>query len=610
MITFAGLLMNDERRLGTRLQSALNERVRRVTTSTSVARITESRFAALVWGDAQCASAIEKLGNLVAVGSLRLDNRSELNSTEGRRGRTTSDLNVLLSAYARIGPAVFERLCGDFSLLIWDGEREQLYALRDPMGIKRIFWTCEEGEYLLSSNLDVVHSVGAVDETYARWYLCGGSPYDPSATIWADARAVAPGGLLAVSRAGHAVRRYWTPGRRKEFVPKNEDDQCQVFRAHLHTAVRSRLVGIESVWSELSGGLDSASVLATVCDLQSSGRTITRLGGTYTFVDDMAGADERPFLNAVLRQYDVPNESLKNYYAWQDDGEPPPVTEEPRLYYPFWARDRRAQRIVSAAGAQFVLSGMGSDHYLTGSPVFVADLLALGQISAALAQAHGLATAWRQSFWGLFWHFGLSPLLTPDMARAVAPSAPALPWVRPSFLSRLKGQNPPAQAAADDAFGSYSNASAAHQLGAASSQHELPLTSPAVEKLYPFFDRAMIDFALSLAPTMLLRGSTSKWILRQSSSQRFPEIVRNRISKGLIDGRTCWALSEKEALLSRILRDPIIGQAGWVDPGELRHAVAAARSGLTAGVAYLMRALSLETWLLVKLGQWPAEATS
>jgi hypothetical protein len=45
-----------------------------------------------------------------------------------------------------------------------------------------------------------------------------------------------------------------------------------------------------------------------------------------------------------------------------------------------------------------------------------------------------------------------------------------------------------------------------------------------------------------------------------------PEKVRARSTKGVIDGRILWALTHKHERIRALLDDPLVAQAGWINP--------------------------------------------
>src|SRR5690606_10667957 len=155
--------------------------------------------------------------------------------------------------------------------------------------------------------------------------------------------------------------RYW---RAEEFVPADDGDAQENsarFRALLEDSLRARVAGPAVTWAHLSGGLDSSTVVALSNTMGLDVRN------TVTIVDSLAEGDERTYSDAVVNRYGLRNEQIRDYWAWQDDGEPAPVTQQPSPLYPFYARDRQAWNTVRNAGGRVLLSGFGADQYLTGS---------------------------------------------------------------------------------------------------------------------------------------------------------------------------------------------------------------------------------------------------
>ena len=75
--------------------------------------------------------------------------RAELES-RGETFRSGTDTEVILRSYEHWGEACLQRFIGMFALLIWDGGRRRLFAARDRLGIKPLFWNLELGRLLLA----------------------------------------------------------------------------------------------------------------------------------------------------------------------------------------------------------------------------------------------------------------------------------------------------------------------------------------------------------------------------------------------------------------------------------------------------------------------------
>jgi asparagine synthase (glutamine-hydrolysing) len=315
------------------------------------------------------------------------------------------------------------------------------------------------------------------------------------------------------------------------------------------------------------------------------------VANTITIVDSLGDGDERAYSDAVVQKYQLRNEQVRDYWAWQDDGEAAPVTDQPSPLYPFYARDRRAWNIVRNAGGRVLLSGFGADHYLSGSLDYITDLAASGRIRDALGEVTTWSVATRQSFWTVGRRYLLDPFLS--QSRQAQPPL----WLT-SSLHR-------AGAVADRGHGACRFARMiTSRVNSMPAWIERWPYGADIEMRYPFLYRPLVEASLRLPARQRVRPNASKWILREAARDALPEQVRTRSTKGGIDARILWSLNREKPRLDALLRDPILAQLGCIDPVALRRAVDDARRGVAGNNVHLFSALSLETWLSVRSGAW------
>jgi asparagine synthase (glutamine-hydrolysing) len=534
----------------------------------------------------QIRARIARHRGLVGAGDVRLDNRSDIAALAGVEAGLLSDLELVLAAIDRRGEGVIPQLLGDFAFVCWDARAQKLLAARDAFGVKPLYRRAAPGLQLFSSDTSPLQQEEAYDLDYIGEYLTGhGVAAD--ATIWRGITAVSAGTLIRQRGTVQSSERYW---RAEEFEPDhdgNEQENCLRFRELLAEGVRTRLDDPAHTWAQLSGGLDSSAVVALANTLRGG-----RVASTITVVDSLGDGDERVYSDAVVQKYQLRNEQVRDYWAWQDDGEAPPLTDQPSPIYPFYARDRRVWNTVRATGGRVLLSGLGADHYLYGSLDYITDMAANGRLRDALGEVTTWSIATRQSFWSVGRRYLVDPFITrerhherPDWMSGMLRSAVAPCAVQARMRNRF------ARKIADG-------------LGTLPSWIERWPFGQEVEMRYPFLYRPLVEWSLRLPPKQRVRPNARKWILREATRDVLPEQVRTRTTKGGIDARILWSLQQERPRLDAMLRDPILAQLGCVEPDLLRNAVSDARRGVPVNNVQLFSALALETWLAVRSGRW------
>ncbi|HSU15793.1 asparagine synthetase B family protein [Longimicrobium sp.] len=550
---------------------------------------------------------LARRGALLAAGDVRLDNRGEVAGWGGVRGDRAPDIELVLAAYAARGAGCLDALLGDFALVLWDGDRRTLTAIRDPFGVKALFVTRRGGALLLASRADALARGGDLDEEWIADFLVGGA-VSPVRTVWTGVEAVAPGEVLAWRDGSISRRRFWSAA---DFAPTETADEraaTETFRGLLEEAVRVRTEGGVPVWSQLSGGLDSSSVVCVAQTLAESGRG-PGVAGTVTLVETLGDGDERKYSDAVVRRWGLRNETVIDPWAWQDDGSPPPRTDEPRPHYPFWARDREMVARVRGAGGRVLLSGQGSDHYLAGSLGFITDLIAAGHMRTAMRELVRFSVAARQSFWTGLGRHGIHPFLPTWLQARRARADEQLPeWLDAGFGRRMEiGRRLPAvRQLAVPRGGSFFAHQIATELALLPAFVERGPFQDGIEMRYPFLHRPLVEHSLRLPPPLRIRPRGGKHVLREAMRGILPEEIRTRRGKGGIDARLLWALHRERARLEALLRDPEIARRGWVRADALRAATGQARQGEVRSLPLLLCSLALETWLAVRAGRWEA----
>jgi asparagine synthase (glutamine-hydrolysing) len=220
--------------------------------------------------------------------------RQELERT-GRQMRTACDTEVIAHLYARHGLEAFSRMRGMFAIAIWDATREELVLARDRAGKKPLYYAFWNGELLFGSEtkalLAAIGQAPDVDPSALLGFLTFG--YIAGAeTIFSGMRRVAPGTALVVRAPSGATRehRYWMWPAPPQADSMSEHEAIERLRAELIEAVRIRLRSDVPLGAFLSGGMDSAAVLALMARHSSRAVKTFTIGFGDAQYDEVAEA--------------------------------------------------------------------------------------------------------------------------------------------------------------------------------------------------------------------------------------------------------------------------------------------------------------------------------
>ena len=148
--------------------------------------------------------------------------------------RSDSDCETLLPLYAEYGTEMFRMLDAEFALVIYDGDRDEYVAARDPIGIRPLYYC-----YLAD---------GAI--AFAS---------EPKNLVGLAAGKIMPFPPGCYYRAGE-FHRYCDIAATEEFCEDGLDAVCANIREKLIEGVRKRLDSDAPLGFLLSGGLDSSLV--------------------------------------------------------------------------------------------------------------------------------------------------------------------------------------------------------------------------------------------------------------------------------------------------------------------------------------------------------------
>lgn len=192
--------------------------------------------------------------------------RAELEA-DGCHFSSRCDTEVLLIGYARWGRRVLDRIRGMFAFAIWDAWEESLWLVRDPVGVKPLYYTVSDRGLVFASEIKAILTVPGqsreLDLTAFDAYL--DLLYIPAPhSIYRGIFQLPPGHELRWVRGKLAIRCYWdaVPHPDQDFESSRVEPLVDHVGAVLESAIGEQLDADVPVGVLLSGGMDSSLVAA------------------------------------------------------------------------------------------------------------------------------------------------------------------------------------------------------------------------------------------------------------------------------------------------------------------------------------------------------------
>jgi asparagine synthase (glutamine-hydrolysing) len=475
---------------------------------------------------------------LSVVADARLDNRDELQDLlVGTSHRTLSDPELLLLGYERWGVHLAEHLVGDFAFVIWDSARRELYAARDPFGIRPLYYHSHPSRLALASEVEQLLCLEEVnreiDEHAVLDYLLGPARH-PRKTFFRSIVRIAPGHYLLASRESTQEVRYWKPPSSELHLGRMEE-YAEEFRRLFRLAVAARLDSDRPLVAQLSGGLDSSAIVCVANEIYShdgAGRPPLRLASA---VYPGLPCDETSYIDAVARSVQFPSERYDGT-AWD-----PADEERFHVVHP-WRESAPGhsagwRRIALRDGARVVLSGFGGDQLLWERGIF-RDLAARGRAVSLFRETALVSGRFTemQRYWIKDAVRGAFPLPRPlrRIYRRFRPLRPAPPpaWFGPCL--REAWPDPVPQEPSPGAWSSHTQQSTWNWLTNAHQCWSTDLEgywteSRGVQMRFPFLDVRLARFVLAIPFEHRLPTGWRRRLLRQALADVLPpEIARRR----------------------------------------------------------------------------------
>ena len=562
---------------------------------------------------------VNRNGNVIITADVRLDNRLELISQLGSPdGEGTGDGQLILSAYERWGEDCPKHLIGDFAFAIADLRSQTLFCARDHFGVKPFYYCNGREMFAFASELKGILSLSNIprilDEVAVGDYLTS-TLDDVERTFYKDIWRLPPGHQLRVQHGELSVRRYWALDPSRELLLGSDQEYSEGFREAFDSAVRSRMRSAYPVGSYLSGGMDSSSIVCVARDMADGPLS------TFSAVfDDVAESDESQYLNLVLSQNGLDPEVIRG------DRISPLLDLERRMGHevePIYAFNLHLNwtllEAASKKNVRVMLDGFDGDSTVSHGTGLLRELarerrwIELSRESRALSK-HFEFSAWKQ-LGRAIWQYQVKHWTPRRLRRTLSAVRRGLngeqevqdvsswqAYVNKDFASRVGIQdrinyykNPAMKTERMEHFNQLTWGVMPYTL----EMLDRSAAAFGVEPRYPFWDKRLVEYCLSLPPGQKLRNGWTRWILRTSMEGTLPPGIQWRGSKSNLGPAFERGLRKFEMKrIETVIRHGSEDLAEYVNIDALNRAVDRFKTDKDGGDSIVLwKAMNLAMWL-------------
>jgi len=456
-----------------------------------------------------------------------LELRKEL-SLLGAQFKTASDSEVLVEGYCILKEKIWSRLNGFWAVALYDFRNKSVTLSRDRIGVSPLYYRqTKKGFYFASTiqsliNIDP-HGITPQEDVIRGFIQCGVKDHDET-TYYSEIKSV-PSKTAVTFEPDHYIfsnaeqNKYWDfPQSRLKISEISLDEAVKKYRDIFFNAVDLRLRADVKVAFELSGGLDSSSIV--------SAAAILRKNNITTYTAKVKDADEEPYARSILEKYPVDYHVLEHIESdfKRDYQEFSNLMEEP-YDNPNAYTHHQMLKLMKKNGVSVVVTGAGGDEVLAGYES------SFWPKAYAQLKQEGLG-----SYLQADWYEVCRRFKTLEMAKYTLGHYAFDPFKKIGKLF-----NKIAEKRMDSATSTALNY---HQHYQAMNFHERALyhfnvalvpfymrssdhftMGIPIEHRFPLLDYRMIEFGMQLPPQYLFHGGWTKYILRKAMEPYLPKKI-------------------------------------------------------------------------------------
>ena len=484
-------------------------------------------------------------------------NYIELREELKRKGygfRTQTDTEVLVAAYDCWKENCLQEFDGMFAFAIWDEKEKEFFAGRDRFGEKPFHYIYEENyrTFLFASEIKAFWTLGMGKEFNKKMlfnFLTIGytdNPNQPDETFYENVKKLPAAGFIRI-RPGPdisiEIEKYWDINPEEIDESFSDNEAIEKFSDLFSTSVKRRLRSDVPSGTSLSGGLDSSSIVATICGLPGTGKKLQTFSAIFPgfekneekHIDEVAIHFSLQSFKTIIADHEIP--ILFQKIIHQQDEPFGSAGTLPQYKVFELARQNNVKVLLDGQGADEILAGYHKYYKWHWQELFIKRRLIS---SRELKKAKELGVDEKFGFKNII------AALFPDFASVFLERQYLLHALKQEDLTKdfVHLQSKEAYYTAPSIFSLngvlYFN-TCMHGLEELLRYADRNSMAHGREVRLPFLSHELVEFLFSLPSSFKIRQGWTKWTLRKSMEKALPPAIVWRPDKiGLEPPQHSW----------------------------------------------------------------------
>lgn len=501
----------------------------------------------------------------------------------GYRFKSQTDTEVVLYAFEEWGLAALNKFNGMWAFIIFDKRKKKLFACRDRLGIKPLYYFFDGRKLILASEIKAILAHPKVkvelDLQALNEYFSFQNIFSDR-TLFLQIKLLPPGSFLEYDGRNLVVDKWWdVPLAKKNFSEKQWEEKINdVFTK----AVKRHLISDVEIGSYLSGGMDSATVTALAAHENPRLKTFTG-GFDMTTVKGLeATFDEREKAEVVAKMYSSEHYEMVMHSGSMNRIFPKLIwhLEDLRvgMCYPNYYISRLASKFVKV-----VLSGAGGDE-LFGGYAWRYALIKNAKNKSEFDQIY-------YDYWTrLVKDKEKNNFFHQDLAKKIDFSDSFLQYR--DKIAKVDDLHP-----VDKAL-YFEMKTFLHGLLLVEDKVSM---ANSLEVRVPFLDLEMIDLACSIPYQYKINAEMGKVVLRKATREFLPPGITEKKKQGFSPPEGSWYRDESLPYVKSILLSPRTLGRGYINPKFIQNTIQEHVGGKQNHRLLIWSLLSFEWWCRVFL---------